>query len=132
MGRINVAVIGLGNCASSLIQGIHKYGEVDENSAQVPGVMHNVLGGYTIGDVNVVAAFDVDKEKVGVDINEAIFAKTNNALTFHDVPNAGIKVDRGMTHDGIGQYLEDVVEKAPGSTADIVGITARPRSGRGD
>ncbi len=122
VGRINVAVIGLGNCASSLIQGIHKYGEVDENSAPVPGVMHNVLGGYTIGDVNVVAAFDVDREKVGVDINEAIFAKTNNALQFHDVPRAGIAVDRGMTHDGIGQYLEDVVEKAPGSTADIVGI----------
>lgn len=122
MGRINVAVIGLGNCASSLIQGIHKYGEVDENSSPVPGVMHNVLGGYTIGDVNVVAAFDVDKEKVGVDINEAIFAKTNNALPFHEVPSAGIKVDRGMTHDGIGQYLEDVVEKAPGATSDIVGI----------
>ena len=122
VGRINVAVIGLGNCASSLIQGIHKYGEVDDNSPPVPGVMHNVLGGYTIGDVNVVAAFDVDKEKVGVDINEAIFARTNNALQFHDVPRAGISVDRGMTHDGIGQYLEDVVEKAPGSTADIVGI----------
>ena len=122
VGRINVAVIGLGNCASSLIQGIHKYGEVDENSAPVPGVMHNVLGGYTIGDVNVVAAFDVDKEKVGVDINEAIFAKTNNALPFHDVPRAGVSVDRGMTHDGIGQYLEDVVEKSPDSTADIVGI----------
>lgn len=122
VGRINVAVIGLGNCASSLIQGIHKYGEVDENSSPVPGVMHNVLGGYTIGDVNVVAAFDVDKEKVGRDINEAIFAKTNNALPFHDVPSAGIKVDRGMTHDGIGQYLEDVVEKAPGATSDIVGI----------
>ena len=122
VGRINVAVIGLGNCASSLIQGIHKYGEVDDNSPPVPGVMHNVLGGYTIGDVNIVAAFDVDKEKVGVDINEAIFARTNNALQFHDVPRAGISVDRGMTHDGIGQYLEDVVEKAPGSTADIVGI----------
>ena len=122
VGRINVAVIGLGNCSSSLIQGIHKYGEVDDNSLAIPGVMHNVLGGYTIGDVNVVAAFDIDKEKVGVDINEAIFAKTNNALQFHDVPRAGITVDRGMTHDGIGQFLEDVVEKAPGSTADIVGI----------
>ncbi len=122
VGRINVAIVGLGNCASSLIQGVHKYGEVDENSAAVPGVMHNVLGGYTIGDVNIVAAFDVDKEKVGVDINEAIFAKTNNALQFHDVPRSGITVDRGMTHDGIGEYLEDVVERAPGSTADIVGI----------
>ena len=122
VGRINVAIIGLGNCSSSLIQGIHKYGEVDENSPPVPGVMHNVLGGYTIGDVNIVAAFDVDKEKVGVDINEAIFAKTNNALQFHDVPAAGIAVNRGMTHDGIGQYLEDVIEKAPGETADIVEI----------
>ena len=122
VGRINVAVIGLGNCASSLIQGIHKYGEVDENTLPVPGVMHNVLGGYTIGDVNVVAAFDIDKEKVGVDINEAIFAKTNNALEFHDVPRAGIPVDRGMTHDGIGQFLKDVIDPAPGSTSDIVGI----------
>ena len=122
VGRINVAVIGVGNCAASLVQGIYKYGEVDENSTPVPGVMHNVLGGYTIGDVNIVAAFDVDKEKVGVDINEAIFAKTNNALKFHEVPPSGVKVDRGMTHDGIGEYLSDVVAKAPGSTADIVGI----------
>ncbi len=122
MGQINVAIIGLGNCASSLVQGIHKYAEVDENSPPVPGLMHNVLGGYTLGDVNVVAAFDVDKEKVGRDINEAIFAKTNNALKFHDVPRAGVAVDRGMTHDGLGEYLSDVIERDPGQTSDIVGI----------
>ena len=121
-GRINVAIIGVGNCASSLVQGIHKYSEVDESNQQVPGLMHNVLGGYGIGDVNIVAAFDVDKQKVGLDLSEAIFAKTNNALQFHDVPKTGVKVDRGMTHDGIGQYLSDIVEKAPGSTADIVNI----------
>ena len=121
-GRINVAIIGVGNCASSLIQGIHKYSEVDASSMQVPGLMHNVLGGYGIGDVNVVAAFDVDAKKVGRDVSEAIFADTNNALRFHDVPSLGVTVDRGMTHDGIGEFLSDVVEKAPGETADIVNI----------
>ena len=79
MGKINVAIIGLGNCASSLIQGIHKYSELDDSSEfNVPGVMNNILGGYTVGDVNIVAAFDVDKEKVGKDISEAIFSKNNN------------------------------------------------------
>ena len=121
-GRINVAIIGVGNCASALVQGIHKYSEVDDASAQVPGLMHNVLGGYSIGDVNIVAAFDVDKKKVGRDVSEAIFADTNNALKFHDVPGMGVTVDRGMTHDGLGEYLSDLVEKAPGSTADIVNI----------
>ena len=121
-GRINVAIIGVGNCASALVQGIYKYGEVDDATALVPGLMHNVLGGYSIGDVNIVAAFDVDKKKVGRDVSEAIFADTNNALKFHDVPSTGVTVDRGMTHDGLGEYLSDVVEKAPGSTADIVDI----------
>ena len=121
-GRINVAIIGVGNCASALVQGIYKYGEVVDATALVPGLMHNVLGGYSIGDVNIVAAFDVDKKKVGRDVSEAIFADTNNALKFHDVPSTGVTVDRGMTHDGLGEYLSDVVEKAPGSTADIVDI----------
>ena len=84
--------------------------------------MHNVLGGYALSDVNIVAAFDVDKEKVGKDLSEALFTKNNNALKFHDVPNMGVKVDRGMTHDGIGEYLEEVIEKASGETSDIVGI----------
>ena len=122
MGKINVAIIGAGNCASSLVQGLYKYSEVDETSEKIPGLMHNVLGGYTLSDVNIVAAFDVDKEKVGKDLSEALFTKNNNALKFHDVPNMGVKVDRGMTHDGIGEYLEEVIEKASGETSDIVGI----------
>ena len=122
MGKINVAIIGAGNCASSLVQGLYKYSEVDETSEKIPGLMHNVLGGYALSDVNIVAAFDVDKEKVGKDLSEALFTKNNNALKFHDVPNMGVKVDRGMTHDGIGEYLEEVIEKASGETSDIVGI----------
>lgn len=121
MGKINVAIIGAGNCASSLVQGIHKYAEV-EGDVAVPGVMHNVLGGYSIGDINVVAAFDVDKEKVGRDLADALVSKNNNAVQFHDVPKTGVIVSRGMTHDGIGEYLQDVIEPAPGNTDDIVGI----------
>jgi myo-inositol-1-phosphate synthase len=121
LGKINVAIIGAGNCASSLVQGLYKYSEVD-GGARVPGVMHNTLGGYSIGDINVVAAFDVDNEKVGKDLSEALVSRNNNALQFHDVPNMGVKIDRGMTWDGIGEYLSGVIEKAPGTTADIVGI----------
>jgi myo-inositol-1-phosphate synthase len=84
--------------------------------------MNNVLGGYALSDVNIVAAFDVDKEKVGRDLSEALVSKNNNALQFYDVPHTGVKVERGMTHDGIGIYLEEVIDKAPGETADIVGI----------
>ena len=97
MGQINVAIIGVGNCASSLVQGIHKYSEIQDNELQVPGLMHNVLGGYAIGDVNIVAAFDVDKDKVGKDLNEAIYTKNNNALNFFDVPKTGVTVDRGAS-----------------------------------
>ena len=84
--------------------------------------MHNVLGGYALSDVNIVAAFDVDNAKVGKDLSEALISKNNNALQFHEVPHMGVTVDRGMTHDGIGEFLEEVVEKAPGETSDIVGI----------
>ena len=128
LGKINVAIIGAGNCASSLVQGLHKYSEIDENSERIPGLMHNVLGGYALSDVNIVAAFDVDKEKVGKDLSEALVSKNNNAIQFFDVPNMGVKVDRGMTHDGIGEFLEDLVEvnhdpSTPGGeTADVVGI----------
>ena len=128
MGQINVAIIGVGNCASSLVQGIQKYSEVGESDIKVPGLMHNTLGGYSIGDVNIVAAFDVDKDKVGKDLSEAIFTNNNNALKFHEVPHSGVKVDRGMTHDGIGEYLSDIVEverdrdKPEGQTSDIVEI----------
>lgn len=121
MGQINVAIIGVGNCASSLVQGVHMYREADVN-ADIPGIMHTVMGEYHIGDINVVAAFDIDREKVGKDLSEAIHAGPNNTIKFHDVPHTGVKVHRGMTHDGIGRYVSDVVQKAEGSTDDIVQI----------
>jgi myo-inositol-1-phosphate synthase len=98
-----------------------KYGEVEANGF-VPGLMHTDVGGYKIGDINFVAAFDVDVTKVGKDLSEAIFSPPNNTIKFADVPNLGVPVERGMTHDGIGKYLSHLVKKAPGSTVDIVGI----------
>ena len=121
MGKIKVAIIGVGNCASSLVQGIHKYVEIPED-VEISGVMHNTIGGYRIEDIEVVAAFDIDENKVGKDLSEAIFAAPNNTIKFAEVPKTGVIVDRGMTHDGIGKYLEDIVKKAPGSTSDITGI----------
>ncbi len=121
MGDINVAIIGVGNCASSLVQGVHMYREADAN-ADIPGLMNTVMGDYHIGDINVVAAFDVDKEKVGKDLADAIDAGQNNTVKFHEVPTTGVKVHRGMTHDGIGEFLSDVITKAPGETDDIVQI----------
>ena len=121
MAKIKVAIIGVGNCASSLVQGIHKYVELPED-AQVPGVMHNKIGDYRIEDIDVVAAFDIDENKVGKDVSEAIFTKPNNTLKFADVPEMGVKVERGMTHDGIGKYVSHLVKKSSHSTADISGI----------
>ena len=113
MASINVAIIGVGNCASALIQGVEKYADIS-NDENVPGIMHPVLGEYGIGDINLVAAFDIDASKVGMDLSEAIFAKPNNTIKFHDVPHMGIKVQRGMTHDGIGKYTADIIEKSSG------------------
>jgi myo-inositol-1-phosphate synthase len=121
LGNINVAIIGVGNCASSLVQGVHYYKDAKENEF-VPGIMHVNLGGYHIRDINFVAAFDIDKNKVGKDLAEAIFTKPNNTYKFTDVPTTGVIVQRGMTHDGLGKYLSQIIQKAPGSTADIVGI----------
>ena len=121
MGKINVAVIGVGNCCSSLVQGVHFYKKAREVDF-VPGLMHVNLGGYHISDINFVAAFDIDKNKVGKDFAEAIYAKPNNTFKFADVPKMGVKVDRGMTHDGLGKYLSQIIEKAPGPTADIVKV----------
>ena len=120
-GQINVAIIGVGNCASSLVQGVYYYRDV-ENDQTVPGLMHVNLGGYHVRDLKFVAAIDIDVNKVGKDISEAIYAEPNNTIKFADVPKTGVRVSRGMTHDGIGKYLEDVVHKAPGPTADIVKI----------
>lgn len=121
MGNINVAIIGAGNCASSLVQGVHYYRKV-KKAEFVPGIMHVNLGGYHISDINFVAAFDIDKNKVGKDLAEAIFTSPNNTHKFTDVPATGVTVQRGMTHDGLGKYLSQIIEKAPGPTADIVKI----------
>ncbi len=121
MGKINVAIIGIGNCCSSLVQGVHFYKKAREVDF-VPGLMHVNLGGYHISDINFVAAFDIDKNKVGKDLAEAIYVKPNNTYKFADVPKSGVKVERGMTHDGLGKYLSQIIEKAPGPTADIVKI----------
>jgi myo-inositol-1-phosphate synthase len=119
--KIRVAIIGVGNCASSLVQGVHYYRNAKAGDP-IPGIMHVDLGGYHIRDVEFVAAFDVDRNKVGKDLADAIYAKPNNTYRFDDVPKTGVKVSRGMTHDGIGKYLAKVVTKAPGETADIVKI----------
>src|SRR5258707_7314849 len=125
--KVRVAIVGVGNCASSLVQGVHYYRNASETEA-VPGLMHVDLGGYHVRDIEFVAAFDIDKKKVGLDLSKAIFAGPNNTVKFSDVPNLGVKVDRGMTHDGIGKYLTDIVQKAPGPTADVVGILKKSKA----
>ena len=119
--KINVAVIGVGNCASSLIQGVEFY-KGAEDGESIPGLMHPVLAGYHIRDINFTAAFDIDVNKVGKDLSEAIYAEPNNTIKFADVPKSGVTVSRGMTHDGLGKYLSEIITKAPGPTADIVNI----------
>ena len=119
--RIRVAIIGVGNCASSLVQGVHYYRNAKPGD-RIPGLMHVELGGYDIRDIEFVAAFDVDRNKVGKDLADAIYAEPNNTYRFADVPKTGVKVSRGMTHDGIGKYLSKLVVKAAGPTDDIVGI----------
>src|SRR5947209_6622204 len=119
--KIRVAIIGVGNCASSLVQGVHYYRNAKAGD-KIPGIMHVDLGGYHLNDIEFVAAFDVDKNKVGKDLADAIYAKPNNTYRFADVPKTGVKVGRGMTLDGIGKYLSQVVTKAAGETDDIVGI----------
>jgi myo-inositol-1-phosphate synthase len=118
---IRVAIIGVGNCASSLVQGVHYYRNAKAGD-QIPGLMHVDLGGYHLRDVEFVAAFDVDRNKVGKDLADAIYAAPNNTYRFADVPKTGVKVSRGMTHDGIGKYLSSIVKKADGPTDDIVAI----------
>jgi myo-inositol-1-phosphate synthase len=119
--KVRVAIIGVGNCANSLLQGVEYYKDADP-AQFVPGLMHVDVGGYHISDIEFTAAFDVTTSKVGKDLADAIWAHPNDTYKFADVPNTGIKVSRGMTHDGIGKYLSEVVEKAPGETDDVVGI----------
>jgi myo-inositol-1-phosphate synthase len=121
-GKVRVAIIGVGNCASSFVQGVHYYREADPRES-VPGLMHVDLGGYHVRDIEFSAAFDIDAEKVGKDLSEAIFAGQNNTLKFADkLPALNVPVHRGMTHDGLGKYLKEKITKAPGPTADIVEI----------
>lgn len=125
--KVRVAIIGVGNCASSLVQGVYYYKNALEDDL-VPGLMHVNLGGYHIRDIEFTAAFDVVDTKVGKDLSEAIFAYPNNTVKFAEVPYLSVPVLRGMTHDGLGKYLSQIVKKAPGPTADIVGILKETRT----
>ena len=119
--KVRVALVGVGNCASSFVQGIEHYRHADR-AEQVPGLMHVDLGGYHVGDVEFSAAFDIDADKVRKDLSGAIWAGQNNTLKFADVPHLEVPVHRGMTHDGLGRYLKEKIDKAPGQTDDIVEI----------
>jgi myo-inositol-1-phosphate synthase len=119
--KVRVAIVGVGNCASSFVQGVEHYRHADP-AEQVPGLMHVDLGGYHVGDIEFTAAFDIDADKVGKDLSEAIWAGQNNTIKFADVPHLNVPVYRGMTHDGLGKYLKERITKAPGHTDDIVEI----------
>jgi myo-inositol-1-phosphate synthase len=119
--RVRVAIIGVGNCANSLLQGREYYKDAPDDQF-VPGLMHVDLGGYHVRDIEFTAAFDVTTDKVGKDLADAIWAHPNDTIKFADVPHTGIKVSRGMTHDSLGKYISEVVTKAPGETDDVVGI----------
>jgi len=126
--KVRVAIIGVGNCASSFVQGVQYYRDADP-AQQVPGLMHVELGGYHVRDIEFSAAFDIDVDKVGKDLSEAIFAGQNNTIKLgDDVPKLGVEVMRGMTHDGLGKYLKEKITKAPGPTADIVEVLRETRT----
>jgi myo-inositol-1-phosphate synthase len=125
--KVRVALVGVGNCASAFVQGVEYY--KDANPAEsVPGLMHVDLGGYHVGDIEFTAAFDIDVEKVGKDLSEAIWSGQNNTIKFADVPKLDVPVWRGMTHDGLGKYLKERITKAPGETDDIVQILKDTRT----
>jgi myo-inositol-1-phosphate synthase len=119
--KVRVAIIGVGNCANSFIQGVQYYRDADQNE-RVPGLMHVDLGGYHVRDIEFTAAFDIDADKVGKDLGDAIWSGQNDTIRFADVPRLGVRVHRGMTHDGLGKYLSQKIRKADGPTADIVQI----------
>ncbi len=118
MGRIKVAIIGVGNCASSLVQGLHQYPETPDNG-KVPGIMHNLIGDYKIEDIEIVAAFDIDENKVGKDLSEAIFTEPNNTLKFAEVPQTHVKVQMGVQNDSIGQYIEHLIKPSTEAPVNI-------------
>ena len=125
--KVRVAIIGVGNCASSLIQGVQFYKGTPDD-ATVPGLMHVNLGGYHISDIEFTLGIDVNVTKVGKDLSEAIFAEPNNTYKFSAVPHLNAPVVRGMTHDGLGKYLAGVITKAPGPTADIVSLLKKTKT----
>jgi myo-inositol-1-phosphate synthase len=127
MNEVRIAIVGVGNCASSLIQGLEYYKDADP-SERVPGLMHVELGGYHIRDVRVVAAFDVDAKKVGKDVAEAIFTEPNNTIRFADVPPTGVTVLRGRTLDGLGTYYRDTIVESDEPEADVVGVLRDTRA----
>jgi myo-inositol-1-phosphate synthase len=126
--KVRVAIIGVGNCASSFVQGVQYYRDANPQEA-VPGLMHVDLGGYHVRDIEFSAAFDIDADKVGKDLSEAIFSGQNNTIKLgDDIPKLGVEVMRGMTHDGLGRYLKEKITKAPGPTADIVEVLKETRT----
>jgi len=118
MSKVNIAIVGVGNCASSLVQGLTYYEDADPAGA-VPGLMHVDLGGYHVGDVDVVAAFDVDAKKVGTDVAEAIVSEPNNTIRFAEVPHTGVTVQRGPTFDGLGRYYRETIEESELPPVDV-------------
>src|SRR5919204_958497 len=126
-GKVRVGIVGVGNCANAFVQGVEYYKEADP-AQQVPGLMHVDLGGYHVRDIEFVAAFDIDAEKVGKDLSAAIWWGQNDTIKFAEVPELGVPVHRGMTHDGLGKYLKEKITKAPGETADIAGELQRTKA----
>ncbi|MGM0386180.1 MAG: inositol-3-phosphate synthase, partial [Actinomycetota bacterium] len=119
MSSIRVAIVGVGNCASSLVQGIHYYRDADPTTT-VPGLMHVVFGNYHVRDIDIVVALDVDSEKVGLDLSEAIGASQNCTIKFCDVPRTGVVVQRGVTLDGLGKYYREMVVESAAEPVDVV------------
>jgi myo-inositol-1-phosphate synthase len=127
MGSVRVAIVGVGNCATSLIQGVHFYRDADP-AAKVPGLMHVKFGDYHVGDVDFVAAFDVDAKKVGFDLSEATTASENNTIKITDVPPLGVTVQRGHTLDGLGKYYRETIEESDGDPVDVVQVLRETRT----
>src|SRR3989338_3988077 len=127
MSKIRVAIIGVGNCASSLAQGVEYYKNA-RGKDFIPGLMHVNLGGYHISDVEFSAAFDIDKNKVGKDLSEAIYAKPKNTKVLAKVPRLDVLVNRGMTHESLGKYLSRIIKKNPGKNDDVAGILRKTKT----
>jgi myo-inositol-1-phosphate synthase len=127
MGTVRVAIVGVGNCAASLVQGVTYYADATPGD-DVPGLMHVDLGGYHVRDVEFVAAFDVDAKKVGRDLSEAIFASENNTIRFADVPPLGVEVQRGPTLDGIGRYYAETIQESEAHPVDVAQVLAASRA----